>query len=218
MTINGKYLAIAAALLLAQIGALFALGQPWISASGQIQLWANNPLSPETSQQIADWYSLSHIVHGLLFYAGLRFCCPRLPLGLRLLLAMGIEISWEIAENTPMVINAYRQQALAIGYTGDSILNSLMDTLMMALGFLFASRAPVWAGIALGLGLELLAGVAIRDNLTLNILNFLYPIPFIERWQAGYALTGSLPVSLQSALAATLLPLLVPRRWRTKQP
>jgi hypothetical protein len=105
-----------------------------------------------------------------------------------------------------MVIEAYRRQALAIGYTGDSILNSLMDTLMMALGFLFASRAPASASIALGLGLELLAGFVIRDNLTLNILNFLYPIPFIERWQAGYALT------------ATLLPLPLLRSWLTKRP
>jgi hypothetical protein len=200
-------------LLLAQIGALFLLGQPWISASGQILLWSNNPLSPETSQQVADWYSLSHIVHGLLFYALLRFCCPRLPLGVKLLLAMGIEISWEIAENTPMVIEAYRRQALAIGYTGDSILNSLMDTLMMALGFLFAGRAPVWAGIALGLGLELLAGYAIRDNLTLNILNFLYPIPLIERWQAGHALTGA----LQSAPAATMFSLPLRLKRPTKR-
>lgn len=191
--INTRYLAIAVALLCAQVGALYALGQPWLSSSGQVLLWSNNPLSPETSQQIADWYSLSHIVHGLLFYAFLRFCCPRLKLGVWLLLAMGLEIAWEIAENTPMVIEAYRRQALAIGYAGDSILNSLMDTLMMALGFLFAARAPARVSIAAGLGLELLAAAAVRDNLTLNILNFLVSIPFIERWQAGYALTATLP-------------------------
>lgn len=204
--INTRYLAIALALLAAQVLTLYLLGQPWISASGQINLWANNPLSPETSQQLADWYSLSHIVHGLLFYALLRFCFPKAKLGVWLLMATGLEIAWEIAENTPMVIEAYRKQALAIGYTGDSILNSLMDTLMMALGFLFASRAPARVSIALGLGLELLAAVVIRDNLTLNLLNFAFPIPFIERWQAGYALTATLPP----------LPLL--RSWLTKRP
>jgi hypothetical protein len=204
--INTRYLAIAVLLLCAQIGTLHLLGQPWISASGHIQLWAGNPLSPETSQQIADWYSLSHIVHGLLFYALLHFCCPRLPLGTRLLIAMGIEIGWEIAENTPVVIEAYRKQALAIGYAGDSILNSLMDTLMMALGFLFAARFPARASIALGLALEFLAAFAIRDNLTLNVLNFLYPIPFLERWQAGYA------------LSATMLPLPRLGRRPTKRP
>jgi hypothetical protein len=81
-----------------------------------------------------------------------------------------------------------------------------MDVLMMVLGFLFASRAPASASIAFGLGLELLAAFAIRDNLTLNLLNFLFPIPFIERWQAGYALT------------ATLIPLPL-LKWRlTKRP
>ena len=197
-------LAIAGALLALQVGALWALGQPWISASGKILLWANNPLSPETSQQIADWYALSHIVHGFIFYGLLKFFQPRLSFGVMLLIAMGLEISWEIAENTPMVIDAYRKQALAIGYAGDSILNSLMDTLMMALGFLFASRTPVWVTVAAGVAMEVLAAVVIRDGLILNILNFTYPIPFIERWQAGFALT------------ATFLPLPGRRRQPTK--
>lgn len=201
-----SYLAIAGVLLAVQVGTLWTLGQPWISASGKILLWSNNPLSPETSQQLADWYSLSHIVHGFLFYGLLKLVCPRMPLGARLLLAMGLEISWEIAENTPMVIEAYRKQALAIGCTGDSILNSLMDTLMAVLGFLFASRAPAWVTVAAGVGMEVLAAIVIRDGLVLNILNFLYPIGFIERWQAGYALT------------ATMLPLPGFLRRRTKRP
>ena len=201
-----RYLAIAGALLVLQVGALWALGQPWMSASGKIMLWANNPLSPETSQQIADWYALSHIVHGFLFYGLIKLIRPRLAFGMALLIAMGLEISWEIAENTPMVIEAYRKQALAIGYAGDSILNSLMDTLMMALGFLFASRAPVWVTVAAGVAMEVLAAVVIRDGLILNIMNFTYPIPFIERWQAGFALT------------ATFIPLPGWRRKPTKRP
>lgn len=201
-----RHLTVAALLLAVQVGALWALGQPWISASGEILLWANNPLSPETSQQIADWYSLSHIVHGFLFYGLLKLACPKLPLGVRLLMAMGLEIGWEIAENTPMVIEAYRKQALAIGYAGDSILNSLMDTLMAVLGFLFAARAPAWVTVAAGVGMEVLAAIIIRDGLVLNILNFLYPIPFIEQWQKGYALT------------ATFLPLPLWKPGRTKRP
>jgi len=201
-----SYLAIACALLAVQVGTLWWLGQPWISASGKILLWSNNPLSPETSQQLADWYSLSHIVHGFLFYGLLKLVAPKLPLGVRLLLAMGLEISWEIAENTPMVIEAYRKQALAIGYTGDSILNSLMDTLMAVLGFLFASRAPAWVTVAAGIGMEVLAAIVIRDGLVLNILNFLYPIPFIERWQKGYALTASFLLLLRPAMRPTKRP------------
>lgn len=188
--IPSRALIIALLLLAAQAGALWALGQPWISASGKILLWSNNPLSPETSQQIADWYSLSHIVHGFLFYWLLHLTCRKLPFGVKLLIAMGLEISWEIAENTPLVIDAYRKQALAIGYAGDSILNSLMDTLMAVLGFLFAARAPAWVTAATGVAMELLAAAAIRDGLALNILNFLFSIPAIERWQEGYALTA----------------------------
>jgi hypothetical protein len=85
---------------------------------------------------LADWYSFSHLIHGFIFFGLLHFAAPRLPLGARLLIAMGIEIGWEITENTPMVIQHYRQQALAAGYRGDSILNSLSDTLMMSTGFL----------------------------------------------------------------------------------
>jgi len=192
--IDYRWLALAGLLLAAQAGALWALGQPWISTSGRILLWSSNPLSPETSQQIADWYSLSHIVHGFLFYALLHFLCPKLPLGARLVLAMGLEIGWEVAENTPMVIEAYRKQALAIGYAGDSILNSLVDTLMAVLGFLFAARAPAWVTVAAGIGMEVLAALVIRDGLVLNILNFLFTIPFIERWQKGYALTALFPL------------------------
>jgi len=158
---GNRDIALALALLALQVGALFVLGQPWMSASGQLMLWANNPLSPETSQQIADWYSLSHIVHGFLFYGLLKLACPRLPFGVRLLLAMG---------------------------------------------FLFASRAPAWVTMAAGIALEALAAVAIRDGLILNILNFIHPIPFIERWQAGFALT------------ATFLPLPERQRRPTKKP
>ncbi len=181
-----SYLAIAGVLLAVQVGTLWALGQPWISASGKILLWSNNPLSPETSQQLADWYSLSHIVHGFLFYGLLKLVCPKLPLGLRLLLAMGLEISWEIAENTPMVIQAYRQQALAIGYTGDSILNSLMDTLMMALGFFIAFRLSWRWTLTLAILFEIgTLIIIIRDNLALNILMLVSPIDAIRAWQAA---------------------------------
>src|ERR1700712_784055 len=131
----------AAALLLAiQIAVLHALGQPFLAASGHFMLWVNDPFSKDMSQQIADWYSFSHLIHGMIFFGLLYLIAPRLPLGARLLIAMGVEIGWEIAENSPAVIQHYRQQALAAGYVGDSILNSLSDTLMMSIGFFFASR------------------------------------------------------------------------------
>ena len=110
---------------------------------------------------------------------------PRSPVSFRLLLAMGVEIGWEVLENTPWVINHYREQALAVGYTGDSILNSLCDTVSMILGFFFAWRYPIVLTIAIGIFLELFVAYEVRDNLTLNVLNLLYQFDFIHDWQSG---------------------------------
>jgi hypothetical protein len=178
--------ALAAAVLVgAQIAVLCWLDQPWIAASGRILLWAGNPLSLDTSQQISDWYSFSHVIHGFLFYALLHYLTPRLPMATRLLIAIGLEVGWEIAENLPLSIQHYRQQALAVGYAGDSVLNSVMDTVMMVIGFVMALRVPVWAVAALGIALEVFTIVMIRDGLILNIIGFVWTPDFIAQWQLG---------------------------------
>lgn len=176
----------AAALVAVQVAVLHHLGQPFIAASGRILLWVNDPFSPETSQQLADWYSFSHIIHGFIFFWLLKLAAPRLPLPARLLIAMGIEIAWEFTENSPAVIQHYRQQAIAAGYVGDSILNSVSDTVMMSSGFVFASRVRASVVIVLALVLEIFTASMIRDNLTLNVIGLLAPpIPAIHDWQAG---------------------------------
>ena len=185
-----RYCAIAAALLVAQIAVLHAFGQPFVATSGRILLWVNDPFSPDNSQQLADWYSFSHIIHGFIFFALLQLAAPSLTVGARLLIAMAVEITWELTENTPMVIRHYRQQALAAGYSGDSVLNSVSDTLMMCGGFLFTSRIRFRYVIALALGLEILTAFTIRDNLTLNVFNLLAPADWaptraIHDWQSG---------------------------------
>jgi hypothetical protein len=181
----------ALALLAFQAGVLNWFGQPWIAASGHILLWVGNPLSPDTSQQLTDWYSFSHIIHGMIFFWLLRWFAPRLPWPLRLLIAMGIEIAWEITENSPAVIQHYRQQALAVGYAGDSILNSLSDTAMMSLGFLLAARVKGRIVLVVAIVFEVFTALMIRDNLTLNVINLIAPpdwapIRAIHDWQAGY--------------------------------
>ena len=186
------YCAAAFILVGIQIVVLHTLGQPFLGASGHILLWVNDPFSSDMSQQLADWYSFSHIIHGFVFFGILRLLAPRLPLGVRLLMAMGVEIAWEIAENSPAVIKHYRQQALAAGYVGDSILNSVSDTVMMSAGFLFASRMPGRYVLAIALCFELFTAVMIRDNLTLNVINLIAPsrwapIVAIHDWQAGAA-------------------------------
>lgn len=162
---------------------LLAMGRSPICTCGRVGLWG--PVGPTQSQMLLDWYSASHIVHGILFYALLWLVARRWPIGVRFLAALVVETAWEVAENTPMVIDRYREATAALGYSGDSVLNSLADIAMMGLGFLVARRLPMWVTIAAVLMLELVPLAVIRDNLTLNILMLLAPIEAIKVWQAG---------------------------------
>ena len=164
---------------------LLAMGRNPICTCGRVDLWVGARDSPKTSQMLADWYSLSHIVHGLLFYAALWLVARRWPVEWRFLAALLIEASWEVTENTPFIIDRYRATTAAIGYTGDSVINSLSDIFMMALGFLAARKLPVWAAIALLVALELAPLFVIRDNLFLNVWTLVAPSKAVQAWQAG---------------------------------
>lgn len=187
MTNSRTYL-LAFVLFVLQGVILFLLGQPLICDCGTVKLWHGTVLSGENSQQLSDWYTLSHIIHGFLFYLLLWFLFPRMSLAMRFALAVGLEAAWEILENTPMVIEMYRQQALAQGYVGDSIVNSLSDTVAMAVGFLAARKFPLWASIAAVFLLEGIALIGIHDGLILNILGFIYTPEFIQEWQMSEGL------------------------------
>lgn len=174
-----------ALLLGAQALVLYLFGQPAICTCGYVKLWEGVVQSAGNSQHLTDWYTFSHVIHGFLFYLALWWLFPRMSVLKRLLLAMGVEIAWEIVENTPMVIQHYREQALAQGYTGDSIINSIWDTLAMVVGFVMARRMPTWLIVVIGLGLEIFVVYMIRDNLTLNIINLIHIFPAVATWQAG---------------------------------
>jgi hypothetical protein len=161
------------------------MGRHPICTCGTIDLWVGSRDGPKTSQMLSDWYSLSHIVHGLLFFALLWLIARRWPVGRRFLAAMLIEALWEVIENTPFVIDRYRATTAALGYSGDSVLNSMSDIVMMAVGFLLARKLPVWASIALLVALEIIPLFLIRDNLTLNIWALLAPNAAVQAWQAG---------------------------------
>jgi len=178
------YLAGGLLLILGQAAVLHFFGQPFLCTCGVLKVWEGDVFSVGNSQQLSDWYSFSHIIHGFLFYFFAWVLFPKAPVLQRLLLALGLEISWEILENTPWVINKYREQALAQGYVGDSIINSISDSLMMSFGFVLAWRFPVWSIVLLALAFELFTGWAVHDNLTLNILNFIHPFEFVTQWQS----------------------------------
>lgn len=178
--------AIAALLILGATAAiLLAMGRPAICTCGEIDLWVNSGDSPRTSQMLADWYSPSHIIHGFLFYVGLWLVARRRPVEGRFLATLGLEAAWEMLENTEWAIQRYRDATIAIGYTGDSVLNTMTDIAMMAAGFWLARKLPWWVTAAIAIALELAALAAIRDNLTLNIWMFLFPTDAIRAWQSG---------------------------------
>ena len=175
---------LAALILVVAAAILLAMGRNPICTCGTVDLWVGQRDSAKTSQMLADWYSLSHIVHGLLFYAALWLVARRWPVERRFLVALLVESAWEVTENTPLVIDRYRETTAALGYSGDSVINSLSDILMMCVGFLLARRLPVWAAVGLLVVLEVVPLFVIRDSLALNIWNLLAPNPAVAAWQA----------------------------------
>lgn len=181
----GKILIIIGITTAIQAVILYMMGRVPVCECGTIRLFVNEVNSNENSQQFFDWYTLSHIIHGFLFYGLFWLIAPKAPLHVRLLLALGLEIGWELVENSNFIIDRYRANTSSVDYFGDSILNSVFDTLSMVLGFFLAARLPIWVIVATAVFFEILALIVIRDNLILNVIMLLHPFDFIRQWQSG---------------------------------
>lgn len=175
--------ALTAGIVVITAAILLAMGRvPWCDCG--IDLWGTMGTA-EGSQQLFDWYTPSHLLHGFIFYAALWLVARRVSFGWRLVIAMLIEAAWEIVENTNAVIERYREVTISLDYYGDSVLNSVSDMVTMGVGFWLAARLPVWASVAIVIGFEVLTMAVIRDGLALNIIMLLAPLEAIRDWQAG---------------------------------
>lgn len=166
------------------------MGRSLLGPCETFGLWEGNIWSSECSQRLVDPYSVSHIGHGMLFYGVLWLVARQLPVRQRFLVAVLLEAGWEILENSPFIINRYRQVTIALGYNGDSVLNLLSDVVMMCLGFLLALRLRPWTTVTMLIAMEPGCAMWVRDNLTLNIIMLLHPVEAIKAWQ----MTGQSPL------------------------
>jgi hypothetical protein len=161
------------------------MGRSMLGPDGRFGLWEGNIWSDECSQRLADPYSFSHLAHGILFFGLLWLVARNARVSRRFFVALLLEAGWEVLENSPLIINRYREATIALGYVGDSVMNSLSDLLMMSLGFLLAFRLRPRVSVAVVLAMEIGCALWVRDNLTLNIIMLLHPMEAIKAWQTA---------------------------------
>lgn len=163
--------------------ALYLMNHPVICTCGYVKLWHGQVFHSENSQHIADWYSLGHLDHGILFYGAAWLLARNWGFNARAL-AVGVTgVIWEVGENTNMVIERFRTVTISLDYYGDSVLNSVWDSVIMMAGVVLARRVPVWVSVAVVLGTETLTTWMVRDGLALNTLMLLYPVQAVKDWQ-----------------------------------
>jgi hypothetical protein len=182
---RAAWLAVAAVVAAAAV-VLRLEGRLWLCACGRLLPWVGDAWSADTSQHLFDPYSFTHVLHGFAFCGLLALLAPRAGWRWRLVLAVALEAAWEVVENTEYVVNRYREATAALGYAGDTVVNSLGDVAACAIGFLVARRLGATRTLLLFVLTEVVLLLWIRDSLLLNILLLLYPSETLRAWQAGH--------------------------------
>ncbi len=178
---NGALVTVAAAIVLR------LMGQPWWCTCGTLTPWSWDIWSSHNSQHLLDPYSFTHLLHGVIFFWALKLVAPKLKGSHRFLIAVLIESAWEILENSPIIIDRYREVTISLDYYGDSVANSIFDIVSCALGYLLAKRIGWRWSLAVFCAVEIALLLTIRDCLTLNVIMLAYPIDAVKDWQMGAA-------------------------------
>ena len=160
-------------------------GRLWWCSCDYLLLWSGDAWSSDNSQHLLDPYSFTHVLHGFVFCGLLAWIIPRLSPVWRLWVAILVEALWEVVENSEVVIRRYREETAALGYQGDTVVNSMADVVLCGSGFLLARRLGFRRTLAVFLVVEAALAVWIRDGLLLNVVMLLYPIDAIRAWQAA---------------------------------
>ena len=175
------------AVLVATALLLHAEGRLWICSCGTLHLWAGDTCSSSNSQQFLDPYSFTHVLHGVVYFwliaLLVKLAWPRLRSAWQLWLAVTVAALWELFENSSVIIQRYREATAALGYEGDTVVNSMGDLLCCVAGFMIARRLGLRRSVIAFVGTEVVLLFWIRDSLLLDILMLVHPFAAIKAWQ-----------------------------------
>ena len=183
MMTNRQTFQVIGLLLAIQALTLWWMGHVLICKCGYVAVWYGDVFDSGNSQHLIDWYSFGHLNHGILFYGLLWLVARKKSFNWRMVAAFLTAVVWEIGENTDLVMHRFREVTMSLDYYGDSVINSVSDSLFMLVGFWLASVIPVWASFAVVLGSEAFTTWMVRDGLALDTLMLVYPIEAIKDWQ-----------------------------------
>lgn len=169
--------------LLLMIVLLRAQGRMFLCACGYFDVWTSDTCSANNSQQLFDPYSFTHVLHGFLFFWLIKLLFRRMTSSWQFWLALLLESAWEVFENTSFVINKYRTETAALGYTGDTVVNSLGDLACALAGFLIARQFGLRRSLIVFLLIEVVLILSIHDSLLLQILMLIRPVEALKLWQ-----------------------------------